>query len=66
MEAEGKAVSAGTKGSSASAWKPHCQSGCGIVPVQEETLWTDVSNLPRKSAARTHQRGHKLRGKTFL
>lgn len=66
MEAEGKAVSAGTKGSSASAWQPHCQSGRGIVSVQEETLWTDVSNLPWKSAARTHQRGHKLRGKTFL
>lgn len=66
METEGEAPSAGTKGSSASAWQPHCQAGRGNVSVQEETLWTDDSNLPWKSAVGTHQRGHKLRGKTFL
>lgn len=56
MEVEGKILSAGTKGSSASAWQLHFQAGKGTVSVQEETLWTDDSNLPWKSAVGTHQR----------
>lgn len=56
MEVEGKILSAETKGSSASAWQLHFQAGKGTVSVQEETLWTDDSNLPWKSEVGTHQR----------